>query len=560
MLAYGTSSVAHAHVGDDTGAEGGFVVSTAFRSPKSAPLLVWFLGAVGYWLTILWVRLFHPGLLFDGFKLKPGGSDSAWQTIRLWEMEMVGPRTLWDMHVYPPLFDAIRFLLMQPETLAGSSPSALAVDQRLYMLNSILFGLVGMVVYLWVRDLTGNGWWAGAGAALWLMVPASLAYMSLMAPTGPAIAAMAVAFYLLYRFSRTRRYAYLVGFLAALLVVSLTRNVIQVHVLVILTIAAFGMWWITANRRPWMLVTNLLVVGLLAFWPLRAFALYATFDVSSHTGYNRAGALWIHPDTVPELVPTEVKEQYLEFESARKRLEDPEFLATLSASEVTELRKLVVDLDERWNETAASYPGVDFAEVDVYPDRLINNSLRLSSGWNTRELILANYRLGEATNRFILEQPLHAINAAFRSLTITVPTLFRSVSVQWSNSFSQKFPLSQPLDWIFSQWRFAVLIGLTVAIIATHYGIRGSWQRVIRYGWFAVFWILTAIPIFLSNRYWPEDIPEPTHSEADRLRALVDVPVYVLMTFAAFLLIQRIRLQIRKNRPAPSDQLNTLSG
>ncbi len=74
-----------------------------------------------------------------------------------------------------------------------------------------------------------------------------------------------------------------------------------------------------------------------------------------------------------------------------------------------------------------------------------------------------------------------------------------------------------------------------------HFGIRGTGQRAIRYGWFAVFWTLAAIPILLSNRYWPPSIPEPTHSEADRLRALVDVPIYVLMTFAAFLVVQRIR-------------------
>ena len=78
-------------------------------------------------------------------------------------------------------------------------------------------------------------------------------------------------------------------------------------------------------------------------------------------------------------------------------------------------------------------------------------------------------------------------------------------------------------------------------MIVAHFGIRGTGQRAIRYGWFAVFWILATIPILLSNRYWPPSIPEPTHSEADRLRALVDVPLYVLMTFAAFLVVQRLR-------------------
>lgn len=503
--------------------------------------MVWLIGIVSYWVAVAWVRLFYPDWVFDGFKLRPDSSDSAWQTIRLWEMWKVGPRTLWDMHIYPPLYDAVRFLLMQPETLSGQSPSASAVDQRLYLLNAVLFGLVAMVVYLWVRDLTGNGWWAAGGAALWSVVPASLAYMSLLSQTGPAVASMAVAFYLLYRFSRTRRYPYLCGFLLALLATSLIRNVVQIHVLLMLMIAAVGMWWITSRKRPWMLATNLIIVGLIAFWPIRAFALYATFDVSSHTGYNRAGALWIDPESVPPMIPPEVKKEYVQLESARESLEDPEVLASLSANEVAELRVKVVDLEGKWAETAAQYPGIDYANVDVYPNRLIENSLRLSSGWNTREMALGNFQLGAATNRFILEQPLDATAAAMRSLGITIPTIFRSVSVQWYNGFSQTFPLSKPLDWIFSQWRFALLIGVTLVVIVAHFGIRGTGQRAIRYGWFAVFWILAAIPILLSNRYWPPSIPEPTHSEADRLRALVDVPIYVLMTFAAFLVVQRIR-------------------
>lgn len=318
------------------------------RNPKVAPFLVWLAGTVSYWLAIAWVRRFHPEWIFDGFKIRPDGSDSAWQTIRLWEMWVVGPRTLWDMHVYPPLYDAVRFLLMQPETLSGQSPSALAVDQRLYVLNSILYGLVGMVVYLWVRDLTGSAWWSAGGAALWLIAPASLAYMSLLSQPGPAIAAMAVTFYFLYRFSRTRRYPYLLGFFLALLVASLTRNVVQIHVLVILIVAAFATWWMTKNRRPWMLVTNLVVVGLLAFWPLRSFALYATFDVSSHTGYNRAGALWINPKTVPPMVPEAVKDEFLELQSTRQSLDDPAVLASLTPDEVAELRAEVVDLEAQW--------------------------------------------------------------------------------------------------------------------------------------------------------------------------------------------------------------------
>jgi len=513
-----------------------------------APLAVWITGAFAYWAAVLWVRLFHPQWLFDGFKIRPDSSDSAWQTIRLWEMWKLGPRTLWDMHVYPPLYDGLRFLLMQPETLAGQSPSALAVDQRLYVVNSILFGLVAMIVYLWVRDLTGSSRWGIAGAVLWSVVPASLAYMSLLSQPGPAIAAMAVAFYLLYRFCRTRRYAYAAGFLGALLVASLTRNVVQIHVLIILVIAAVALWVMTWQRRAWMLAVNLALVALLALWPTRAYVLYATFDVSTHTGYNRAGALWINPESVPELVPTSVKQQYDELAATRKAVEDPTALVTLSPTEVQDLRSKLTQLESEWIPVQERFPGVDFSTVGTYPDRLINNSLRLSSGWNTQELLLGNYRLGEAANSFIVQHPTEALGAAIRSLSITVPTIFRSVSVQWYNGFSYTFPLSPPLDWIFSSWRFALLIGVALSVIVAHFGLKGTWRRVIRYGWFAVFWLLTAVPVLLSNRYWPPEIPEPTHSEADRLRALVDVPIYVLMTFAAYLAWQWIRRRKTSHR------------
>ena len=100
-----------------------------------APLIVWVAGSLAYWLAIFWVRTFSPSWIFDGFKLRDETADYAWQTIRLWEMYSYGPTTLWWEHIYPPLYDGIRFLLMQPETLHGGSPNVLAVDFRLYILN-----------------------------------------------------------------------------------------------------------------------------------------------------------------------------------------------------------------------------------------------------------------------------------------------------------------------------------------------------------------------------------------------------------------------------------------
>ena len=465
------------------------VVSQQRQWPTwAAPLAVWF--AASAWLLIIhrWMLAFHSDKLDQGAILRLGDSaDSAWQTIRLWEMWVLGPKTLWQMHVYPPLYDGIRYLLMLPDTLAGAPPTALAVDKRLYWLSAFLFGLVAMIVYLWVRDLTRNGWWALAASSLWMLLPSSISYMTILNQTGLAIAAMAVAFYFLYRFLRTRRNAYAAAFLGSLLIASLTRNVVQIHVFIVLCIAVFAFYWIGRPRSWRYLIVYALLLGAIAFWPLRAYAMYSTFDVSTHTGYNRAGALWILPRTVPE---------------------------------------------------------------PAWPSNIERNATVLSSGWNTQETLRDNYRLGSAANDFMLSQPLEATQRMLDSAEITWPVMFRSIFVQWENQFLFEFPLARPLDAVFSGASFQLLIAASIAVLIARVIIHRDYRIFWRYGWFAVFWLLTAIPVVLSNRHWPMEEMVPTHSEADRLRALIDLPVYVLMFFAAFTVVQWIRSAVKRRSPA----------
>jgi hypothetical protein len=433
-------------------------------------------------VSFVWMQSMHSDQLFDGFKLREGTSDNEWQTLRLWELWKVGPRALWLSHIYPPLYDGIRWLLMQPEVSAGGSPSAVNVDHRLYVMNALLFGLVAMIVYLWVRDLTHSGWWAGFGALAWCLLPASYATMTLLNQTGVAIASMAVAFYLLYRFCRTRRNAYAAGFLAALLVASLTRNVVQIHVFAVIVLAAVCFYFMGRPRSIGALAINLVLVALIAFWPIRAMVMYSTFDVSTHTGYNRAGALWIKPDTVPE---------------------------------------------------------------PPWPQNIQQNATLLSSGWNTQETLKDNYRLGSAANEFMVKHPLEAGQRLLKSLTITVPVMFRSIYVQWYDAFLFASPLAPKLDWVFTGVRFVGLILLSFVVVFVSAGWGGTRRWLRRYLWFVVFWTLVAIPVFFSNRYWPPEVPEPVHSEADRLRGLIDTPVYVVMVFAAWLVTQRVAARIR---------------
>lgn len=469
-------------------------LAPAKRPGWVAPVAVWVAAAAWIGLIYYWMQWVHPEALIEGFKLRDESSDNAWQTLRLWELWKVGPEALWLTHIYPPLYDGIRWLMMQPETSAGLSPSAVAVDQRLYVMNAILFGLVAMVVYLWVRDLTRSGWWGLAAATGWSLLPASISFMTLLNQTGLAIASMAVAFYYLYRFCRTRRNVYALGFFIALLVASLTRNVLQIHVIVVVIIAAFAFWIMGRPRRTAALVMNLGLVAVILFWPVRTFVMYSTFDVSTHTGYNRAGALWINPNSVPE---------------------------------------------------------------PVWPENIERNATALSSGWNTQETLKDNYRLGNAANDLIIQEPVEAASRVLKSLAITIPVAFRSVYVQWYNAFLFEYPLARALDWVFSGIRFAGLIVLSFLVIGYSYGLRRSLFLMRRYLWFIIFWTLTAIPVALSNRYWPPEVPEPIHSEADRLRGLIDIPIYVAMAYAAFLVVRRVIPIVMRKKPSSSSPAGT---
>lgn len=444
-----------------------------------APLLVWVAGAAWILVIVAWMRAIHGNALEQGVILRLGDSaDSAWQTIRLWDMWILGPQTLWQMHVYPPLYDGIRYLLMLPETLTGAPPTALAVDQRLYWTSAVLLGLTAMIIYLWIRDLTRNGWWALAGCGLWMLLPSSISFMTILNQTGLAIASMAVAFYFLYRFLRTRQNIYVVGFLFSLLIASLTRNVVQVHVFLVLCAAVFAFYWIGRPRSIKYLVTYALLLAVISLWPIRAYVMYSTFDVSTHTGYNRAGALWILPRSVP---------------------------------------------------------------TPAWPSNIERNATVLSSGWNTQETLRDNFRLGSAANAFMVSHPIESAARMWDSARITWPVMFRSIFVQWENEFLYRYPLAKPLDSIFSGATYQLLVLASMVILILRMIFTRTYRVFLRYGWFAVMWVLATIPVILSNRHWPAEELVPLHSEADRLRGLIDIPVYVLIFFAAFCLVRGFR-------------------
>lgn len=428
---------------------------------------------VGLHVAERMLRLLDAARIPDGYRLQDWASNWTMQTMGLEDMASFGPRALWYDHVYPPLLDSVRYVLMLPETWGSLPPDPMRVDMRLYEFYALLFGIVTAVVYLWVRDLTGNGWLAAAVSVFWAMSPGFITVMTLLEPTPPAIAGITIAFYFLYRFLKTRRLGYATAFFAALLVTSLTRNVIQVHVLVMVVAAAIS-FWLIARRRSWLLMSvNIALVAMIFALPLKQYVLFGSLDVSTHTGYNRSGALWIDPRTVAE----------------------PE-----------------------------------------YPQSIIDNALVFSSRYNTQDTVKGNYRLGAAANELVIHQPLEAAQRLAKSVQITIPEIMKPTSKSTQNYLVERLPWRVAFDTLLSGWPLVILVGVSVVIVVKARGARGSLLLFRRYGWFAGFWLLVAIPVLFSNRYWPGHEDEgPVYTEASRLKALLEIPVLVFVVYSGWL-------------------------
>ena len=466
---------------------GARIRSYVLRNPWLAPVGVALISTMALHLVERTFRLVSPQVLKDGFMFQDWSSNWTMQTMGLEDMLPFGPKALWYEHVYPPFLDAVRFLLMLPETNAGQPPSAMVVDFRLYAINAVYFGIINAIVYLWVRDLTRSGWWALGVTFLWAISPGYLTAMLLLEPTPPALLFITASFYFLYRFLKTRHLGYATGFFAMFLLASTTRNVSQPHVLAIVIAALITFWFIASKRSWWILALNILLVGLTCVLPAKQLIMYDTLDTSTYSGYHRAGMLWIDPRTVPD------------------------------------------------------------AE---YPQDIIDNALVFSSRYNTQETLKDNYRLTKAANDYLLTQPIDSIRNLGRSLTITVPEMLRPTSMYTQNYLVERIPWRSAFDWVFSSWRYILLTLAAILVVGKSRGGAGARHLIRRYGWFLVFYALVAAPVLWSNRYFPgqEDLG-PTWTDAVRLKVFLEAPLFIFISYAIWTLTPSGRRRLNRSRP-----------
>ncbi|CAB4619340.1 unannotated protein [freshwater metagenome] len=443
------------------------------------PSAIFLVSTFALWLT---ERIFRahavPALLDGGYRFQSWSSDTLMQTMGLNDMVAFGPvKALWLEHIYTPGFDAIRLLLALPETLRTGVPDPVSVDYRIYMLYCIVYGSINALVFVWVRDLTRSTVWAFIGMLIWALYPGNLMVMMLLDGTAISLLAIAFSFYFLYRFLKVKNPWYITGFAGFFLIGSLTRSFIQIHVLIILVIAMIAFGFMAKWKNRPVQILNLMLAALVFFLPIKQFVMYDTLAVSTFTGYHRAGMLWIDPRSVPDI---------------------------------------------------------------PYSQKALDNAAAFVSRENTVFALKDNLRLEAAANTYLRTHPVDSAKALWRSLQVTIPEAFRPTSDYVWSSVVEWTPWKTQFNWLFSSWRYLCILFATLAVTIWSRTWKGFWVLLKRYAWFGVFYLLVAFPVIFSNRFraGQEDLGA-SWTDAMRLKIFIEVPVYVLVAYALWILLSR---------------------
>ena len=421
-------------------------------------------------LALVEWMLTRSGDLIAGYRFHAWSSEEFMQEVRINDLLAVGPIGLWYLHVQPPMLETMRFLLSLPEYLSGGRMTAQMIDQRMYGLYAVLYGVLNAVVYAWIATLTRSRRWALAGTILFALYPGTLAIATLLDGTFPSSVFVTGMLFLLFLTIRTRSATLLNWWLASLLLVSLTRTIFQLQVLIFVPVVVWLLYRTRIGARSTTaIVLSVVLTGSLFLLPAKQYALYRTTATTSFAGNHQI--------------------------------------------EVVSYRPTDAELDA----------------VEVPPE-ILDTAARFVSGYNSPENIRLNYVLTQVGNDYYRENPFQVAKNLIWGFQMNTAQAFKftheysSTGPQQPNRLAAAMPWTPPMvNGISVTFYLLVLLATFLALLYA-FTWRGLLRRAWRY-WPLLFVVgMTMLTFLLANRYdW---------SEADRLKFIVE-PFFAVTFFAS---------------------------
>ncbi|AKF86877.1 hypothetical protein MFUL124B02_35320 [Myxococcus fulvus 124B02] len=362
------------------------------------------------------LRRFTP----DGLRFQAWSSERMMQTLSLRELRDEPLRSLWYLHIQPPLLDVLRATLAMFQGSLDDLALVDAVDRWTYVVWALVFAGTVTLVHAWVFQVAGRRF-ARVAAVLMALHPGTLAFATLLDST--AASALAFLWFCFELWRLPREDGSIARLAAASLVLFFLRSIFQwpFFPLVALCLALRG-----ASARS---VGRYLVVVTLFAGPYVAkqLALFNTSMTSSFDGLNFCRAIGLgEPDLGAVRLPDNV---------LPRSLPSPASAAVLRTDE------------------------------------------KLGGYYNYNHLDALRYSVGlkYVCRRALVERPLSATLASFAQNAVMygVPS-----SRYQPNVLVDRLPWREPLDFVFSSPVLWVLVLLAGARAVREMKRRVDWLQV----------------------------------------------------------------------------------
>lgn len=373
-------------------------------------------------------------------------SDDLLQTVKIADLVSFGPLGLWYFHVQPPIHQAILYALALPETLSNAPITSEIVDLRMYVLYTVVYGLLNALLFVWARDLTRSTRLSLIVTALWAIYPGNLQMATLLDGTYLSLYLITLTLYLLYRFLRTREAKYATLFLASLTVTSYARTIFQIHVVVVLVVAVFCFWWMQKDRRKaGLMIVDVVLILIMVALPVKQYLMFGSFSTTTFGGYHRTGMLFYDP------------------------------------------------------------PPLLYYSTHV-PENVVRNAEVFKSDNNIPVIAEDNYIREQLANQWIASHPIgETVGVLLRSLNLNFQTAMSPTSEYGDNEFAHSPFWRAPMDYVLSGYRYVALAFLVMIGIVVLRGLRDSLGLLRRYGWLVALYLMIAVTVGLQNRNeWSE--------------------------------------------------------
>lgn len=216
----------------------------------------------------------HDGMYFQNWT-----SERMMQTVAIEDLRDEPFKTLWYLHVHPPLLDATRAAAAAFFPDAKGKELVKKVDSVLYVLWNIAYAFMGALVYLWIVRMTTRG--IGYLAAfLFVLHPAMVFYATLLETTILSAFAVLWLYFELWKLGQGDGRGF--GLSAALVFGFFTRSVFQWPALIVLLAALVLM------RVPWRKVAVFAAVAgiVIVSFTAKQYVMFGEPYTSTFAGYN----------------------------------------------------------------------------------------------------------------------------------------------------------------------------------------------------------------------------------------------------------------------------------